>query len=256
MTREQENLYELLIFFDGVCREYGLRYWITGGTLLGAVRHKGFIPWDDDIDVMMPEEDYQKMEMISKSFPNHIKLLSEDIVQEYPFYFLEICDTRHTFESGQQNGPSGIYLDVFPLLSSRKPDKYSEFIFNIISVIGYVLQVKAGWTVFRPYKKALAKLGYSFLNLFSIMYLRRMRNGFIRLLRREDTEYYFSPGGGHKGLVEFYPKEWFQSTVYKKFENAEFPCPNGWDGCLMQLYGEYLIFPPEKERKSHHKNKG
>lgn len=253
MTIQQEQLFELLQEFSKICEDHKLRYFLVGGTLLGAVRHKGFIPWDDDIDVAMPEEDYWRFLSLQEFLPDGLVILTEQTSHRYPFYFSELCNMRVPFISENPSGPAGIYIDIFPIVPSCKPDGKAEFCFNIISVIGYVLQLKTGWTSYKPYKKAYARLCFLLLKKCSIAQLRSLRAWLVKKLEQESTDYCFSPGGGHKGLVEFYPKHWFDAAQFFYFEEKQFPVPIGWDGYLHQLYGEYMILPAICDRESHHK---
>ena len=158
MTSEQKELLSLLQYFSDFCENHGLRYYLVGGTLLGAVRHKGFIPWDDDIDVAMPKKDYEKFLGLRTLLKEGLVLLEENTCSDYPFYFCELCNANVPFFHGNKNGPVGVYIDIFTIEPSRKPDKLSKFCFDVISVIGYVLQVKTGWTKYIPYKKLFAKM--------------------------------------------------------------------------------------------------
>lgn len=253
MSDEQKKLLELLQNFAQTCKDNDLQFFLVGGTLLGAVRHKGFIPWDDDIDVAMPIEDYNAFLKLRKSLPNGLIIQSEEYDDSYPFFFCKLCDPRTPFLTGNEAGPLGVYIDIFPLVPSCEPCKKASFIFNISTVIGYVLQVKLGWLGFIPYKKTIAKAGFAMLNLLSVKFLKRLRARLLSTLEAQGTDYCFSPGGGHKGLVEFYPKSWFDTAKYMVFEGDKFPVPRGWDGYLKQLYGEYMVLPPEAERYSLHK---
>lgn len=253
MMQEQNELFALFQVFADICEQNNLRYYLAGGTLLGAVRHQGFIPWDDDIDVMMPVEDYEKFLRLTDALPPNMVIMTENACEKYPFYFCELCNLDVPFQTNGPNGPPGIYIDIFPLLSSRAPGKLSQFLFNTISVIGYVLQVKTEWTVFVPYKSILGRLGYSLLNILSLKQLKRLRQALIQILAKEGTKYCFSPGGGHKGNVEFYPKAWLEETISINFEGRSFPAPVGWDRYLRQLYGDYMVLPSDSRRKSHHK---
>ena len=254
MTKEQIGLLSLLKRYILFCEENSLQYWLIGGSLLGAVRHHGFIPWDDDIDVMMPLEDYKKFLKLSNHLPEKLRLLTEDTKEDYPFYFCELCDPEIPFPTGNRKGPPGIYLDIFPLVPSKKCSPFIEFFFHVICVLGFVLQVKCGWAEFTPYKKKYARMAYSILNLFPVSVLRKTRKILVSFISNSrQSSYCFSPGGSHKGNREFFQTKWFSENEKMKFENVEVCVPRGWNECLKQLYGDYWILPPRCERISHHR---
>lgn len=252
MTLIQTKLLELLLVFAKLCDKYGLKYYLAGGTLLGAVRHHGFIPWDDDIDVMMPFEDYLKFLKLAEKLPEGMVIQSAENDPFYPFLFAKMCDTESPIKTQNEHGPWGTYIDIFPLLPSRCPTKLAIFYFNIISIINYVLQVKCGWTSYIPYKKVSARLGYRLLNTMNMAKLRKLRSNLVKMLSKDDSGYVFSFGGVHKGAIEFFPCKWFESTILLSFAGERFPCISGWDEYLRQLYGDYMVLPPKTDRIAKH----
>lgn len=256
MTEEQSQMFELLRIFKGLCEKNKLSYFIMGGTLLGAVRHKGFIPWDDDADVSMPLDDYKRFIALADKLPENLVIQSEDNDERYPFVFAKLCNTQHDFDTGFSNKPRGVYIDVFPLMPSKKLGRVTKLRFEVINVINYVLQVKLGWTAFVPYKRRVARWGYRLLDGLSVKRLRKIRQTQInKLCDKNSTDTICSPGGAYKADKEFYPAEWFEKTENMMFEGEQFDVPAGWDAYLSRNYGSYMELPPPEERSSNHKTK-
>ena len=153
MTTEQKQIFRLLCTFRNFCVRNGLQYYLAGGTLLGAVRHQGFIPWDDDADVAMPLRDFLKFQELSGILPDGLTVQSENTDPRYPFLFIKLCDPTMQFETGYGNGPQGVYIDIFPLIPAKTLSMGTRFCFHVAKVIDYVLQVKTGWTKYIPYKR-------------------------------------------------------------------------------------------------------
>lgn len=253
MTHEQGYILEILKIFSKICDTYHLRYYLAGGTLLGAVRHQGFIPWDDDIDVSMPLSDFLKFQELSDIFPENIEIQSEDNDPNYPFVFIKLCDISHPFPTKNAYGPKGVYIDIFPLLPAKELKLGTQFCFNIISVINYILQIKVGWAVWIPYKKRVARIGFWILNYLSFNRLKKIRKRLINYIYNPDSKKTFcSPGGAYTAEKEFFPIEWFEGTRRMLFEEMYFTVPVGWEPYLSRNYGNYMEPPPLEERHSRH----
>lgn len=252
MTREQAQILRILQVFSEICRANGLSYYLAGGTLLGAVRHHGFIPWDDDIDVIMPWEDYQKFIRLRTALPDDFVLQSPETDAEYPLYFAKLCDTRVPFKTRYSGKPMGIYIDIFPIVPSGRPNRWRRTLYNAQHMIVYVMQVRARWQDFVPYKKWYARLAYRLLDHLPQKQLRRLQNTLIRALSRKQGDYLFSPGGAYKADKEFYPQIWFAEQTDVCFEGAMYPAPVGWREYLTQFYGDFMRLPPEDQRHSRH----
>lgn len=256
MTEEQAQMFELLRTFKELCEAHRLQYYLAGGTLLGAVRHQGFIPWDDDIDVSMPLDDYLKFLALSDKLPEHVEAQSAENDPRYPFVFLKLCDTSHPFHTGCPNEPKGVYIDVFPLIPSKKLSRETRLRFEVINVISYVLQVKLDWTAFIPYKLPQARFGFWLLDHFSPERLKRLRRKQIaRIYDPNSRETLCSPGGAYKADKEFFPAEWYTETVELTFEGEHFSAPIDWQAYLSRNYGDYMELPPPEERRSRHKQR-
>ena len=254
MTAEQSQLFHLLCIFKEKCDQHRLRYYLAGGTLLGAVRHHGFIPWDDDIDVYMPLEDILAFQKLSSTLPEGIEIQTVENDPRYPFVFPKLCDTRHPFHTGYFNEPKGVYIDIFPLIPSKDPGRETTLRFQFIGLINYVLQVKLDWTGFIPYKSWWKRLAFWLLGHFSVERLRELRRKQIgRLYRPDGMETVCSPGGGYKADKEFFPTQWFREAVELTFEGESFCAPIGWHEYLTNHYANYMELPPPEERQSRHK---
>ena len=131
MTDLQAKLLEMLKWYHDFCVEHNLRYYALGGTLLGAVRHKGFIPWDDDIDVGMPRSDYNKFLALAKEIPSpYVLETPQSLAKDFVYAFSKIYNTQTTLiEKGKKNIKRGIYLDIFPLdgLGNEKQEAVRQF---------------------------------------------------------------------------------------------------------------------------------
>lgn len=256
MTAEQSRMLRLLCVFKEICETHRLRYYLAGGTLLGAVRHQGFIPWDDDIDVSMPLNDFQKFQELCAALPERVEIQSEENDPRYPFVFCKLCDTTYPFHTGYPNEPKGVYIDIFPLLPSRRLNGETKFRFEVISVINYLLQVKLDWTGFIPYKLPWARFGYWLLSHFSVEQLRSIRRKQIsRLYRADGEEALCSPGGVYQADKEFFPTEWYRDAVQLIFEGESFCAPVGFREYLSRNYGDYMELPVPEERGTRHRKK-
>ena len=254
MTTEQKAQFELLKTFAEICRENGLQYFLIGGTLLGAVRHRGFIPWDDDIDVVMPEADYRHFLSLKDTLPPHLAVQCQDTDEWYPFLFGKLCDTRYPYDTAMPHGPLGLYIDIFPLSPLKKNSAFTRVKLNAIKVIDYILQIRTGWTKDIPYKNKIANLGFRLLNRLPSKSLKSLQMRMIKQLRgTPDSNLLVSFGGAYKADKETFPKEWFSHHLDFPFEASEFSSPCGWHAYLSRNYGDYMTLPPEEAQISRHK---
>lgn len=247
---------EILNEFVRICKKFSLNYFVVGGTLLGAIRHQGFIPWDDDIDVAMLREDYEYF----------AKFCSKELDEQYfyqcaetdPNYFLSYAKIRKkntcAFENRFRNSKfqNGVFIDIIPLDFCPRPGIICHFLFNVLAVMNYRGQVDSG-EEYRPYREFSGKMGYCFLRFFGKRQLWRLRKRVLNMSAKLSKKNYLASYSGAYGYYrEVFPISWFGkgSTVW--FWGGQYAGPSEPDKILSQIYGkEYMRFPPVEDRLGH-----
>ncbi len=244
---------EIFKGFISVCEKLNLKYYLLGGTLLGAVRHNGFIPWDDDIDVGMPREDY---EIFLKK--GHALLPDKYFIQtchtdpEMPINFAKIRDSETTFiETSIRHLKvnHGLYIDIFPLdLYPCDQKEQKRFSFK-----KKLLDIRIAAAFYQPDKKRSLKLKaiQAFLHLLFPTYKRAIiaREKLYASVKRG---VYLANYGGAWGVKEIVPVEWYGEGVELEFEGLRVIAPTEYDKWLTQVYGDYMTLPPIEKREPHH----
>lgn len=241
---------EILDEIDRVCRQYGLRYSLAYGTLIGAVRHKGFIPWDDDVDVMMPREDYEQFVHIWSSVAKEGFLLQDDTMYpDYPNNYAKIRKNHTTFLQFEaertRSYQTGIYVDVFPgdrvaPAGIHRRIQYVFFAFNLLFNRGYPSGA-GGLTGFveKALLALLPKGWHSSLSLSAGRFSRRWNDDTSR-------EFVFPSTIG--ACKRYYPSDLFDNLKAIFFEGKEYAAVRDTDNTLRIEYGDYMQLPPEVER--------
>ncbi|SDB46885.1 lipopolysaccharide cholinephosphotransferase [Pseudobutyrivibrio sp. YE44] len=241
---------EMMEQFDKLCKEEGLTYFLAGGTLLGAIRHKGFIPWDDDVDLSMPRPDYEKLMSLGKNHPEKFGFLSLTQIGDgtnYPLPFAKIENTKTVIKKGDKS-QGGLFIDIFPI------DGYGDNKDNAKMLIRKACDsgCRIGRT-FLPwselkFKTALCKV------LYILKGREKMYKDLIMNLQKNDfykSEYIGSTFGlrCEKEIIERWT---FETTIELPFEGKMFMAPKGYDQYLTQMYGNYMELPPVEKRVAPH----
>ena len=245
--------YSILLKFHEFCEVHQLNYMLTYGTLLGAVRHKGFIPWDDDVDVMMPREDYERFILLFHSVGiNDMEILSSE-KSEYYYPFIKLCDTRTVAKMEDNKTEHGIWMDIFPIDNVPNSQKQCEYFHKKIRF--YKNVVIAFTTDFVSAKKNMKLLAKIF---FSICGNLKGKKKITRILEKECIKYNAKDTGLYSAVV------WQTSiggNMTKKdiserkkllFVDKYFFVPNDYTNYLESLYHNYMQLPPEDNRKTHY----
>ena len=259
---EKMKLLQLELFkeFIRVCTILNLHYYCVGGTLLGAIRHSGFIPWDDDIDVAMPREDYDIFCAKAQPFlRENIFLQTEQSDPQYPFNFAKLRDKNTTFIETSVSDLKinhGIYIDIFPLdglPSNRIKSDWerikSKLLFWRISDV--FLPPERDDRIKKLAKKIVVKLSLILTGLHSVQETVKVRGRQIKKYSFQNSNIITNYCGAW-GKKEIFPKEWLGNGVCSEFEGLTVIVPERYDLYLEQLYGDYMKYPPLEKQVSHH----
>ncbi len=254
MTDLQKTEFNILVSFISACDRLGLKYYLLGGTLLGAVRHRGFIPWDDDIDVGMLRADYEVfLHEGQKLLPESYFLQTFETDPDYPQCFAKLRDSGTTFiETSVRHRKinHGVYIDIFPL------DYYPEK-----TVQQRLLRLKLRALFFRQ-RSEFYLPEYNKVTLNSLLFGPLSRALFPTtqsIVRNMDQTLRSVPDSalvcnycGAWGERETAPLSWFGDGVYGTFEGLPVRLPAAYDCWLTKVYGNYMELPPEEKRVAHH----
>lgn len=249
----QLRLLNILEWFHRFCIEHSLTYYAIGGTLLGAVRHGGFIPWDDDLDVGMPRPDYNRFLELVKGDDSIYRAESYlDGNKDYTYLFCKVYDTTTTVVyKSKYNIKRGLFLDVFPLDGmGNTPEEVAKNYKKARKKNRLIKTKSFGYNKhYNIFQKTAIVLG----KLLPYNWRKGIRKQNERLARRD---YYSSEYVGNMfgrwGDREIMKREWYGTPLAVKFENIEILCPEDADSCLKQQYGDYMVLPPEEKRKPSH----
>ena len=252
----KKSLLDTMVYFHELCDKNKLRYYLVGGTLLGAVRHKGFIPWDDDLDVIMPREDYIKLLTLTKEVSPPFRIRNAHNDKSYIYAFSKLSNERvKVKEIYFKPFESGVWIDIFCLGKTFNSKKMQSMHFFIMRFFKIMFILKHG--SFKERKKQL------FLNSFLKLayYVMKPIPNAIFIAIFDFIEYkmakFMWKGNlanlhGAWGVKEVAPKELFEERCLYDFEGHKFWSVKNADFWLNKVYGNYMQPPPpEKQHSSH-----
>ena len=260
MKKLHSTLVEILDYCDALCKDNNLTYFLAGGTALGAKRHQGFIPWDDDLDIVMPREDYDKLIKIIREDKNSAyKVQDQSSEDDYFLAFAKVRKENTLFREKISDGlykDNGIYIDVFPLdtFDNRESFGLKIDIFRLKLII-HALRFRS---CKKFYKENSTRVKYTIDCILSFPY-----NFFSNKILLEKARKLMIKRDGHEpkyvasfaGLYSV-EKEIMEYDIYyppKKvqFEGKLYPSLSKLEVYLERMYGDYMELPPESKRHTH-----
>lgn len=261
LKETQHISYEILKQVTAICEKINIRYCLIYGTLIGAIRHKGFIPWDDDLDIMMPRPDYERF---LKYFKEHkseysfLELFNKDENKDYPYMISRISDSRYEIKmDNEKSYGMGVFIDIYPfdglgnskseaLKYGLKGDRLSSLCYQASRSY---FSMETTTSLFRklikyPVYKISKWIGKDFFQE-KLSKLENIKNF-------DSSEYAGCVVWLSGGERDIFKRKWFDETILWPFEDSFFRIPKNYDQVLKHTYGDYMKIPPKDEQIGHH----
>ena len=230
------------------CENNGLRYFLCGGTLIGAIRHKGYIPWDDDIDIAMPRIDYDTFVKTFNHSSSCYQVANIDTDSNYTYAFAKVFDNRTVLKELHYSIVNmGVCIDLFPVDGVKDATQIHKIMW-----LRKILNTKRA----NYYNRTLSKKLINTLG--KLMLLPFTAHQIAKWMDKEARKYPFGfmPKAGviinPFGPGEIVDASVFESDVFQEFEGRKYKVPVGYDTWLRSIYGDYMQLPPEEYRVTHH----
>lgn len=251
----QKILLGFLLEIDRICRKHNIKYFLAGGTLLGAIRHKGFIPWDDDADVMMLRDDYDKfLKVLPDELPSNFTVQNDEKTSHFPFTKIRINDTVFSteFSSRFDDIHNGIFFDVLAQDQTSNNKFIRKLHMHATASARWLVLDKWRGTKVNTNSKLSSFIANVLKTILPLAFLEKMQNALMsQFKKKKDAQYLFDSMGRNITRGEF-PKQWLEEAVYVDFENVKLPVPKEYDKYLKYLYGDYMeMIPVSKRHVSH-----
>lgn len=249
-TREQQQLIlGIAKAFSSVCESNNIPYYMLGGSMLGAVRHQGFIPWDDDMDFGVPRAYYKKLkDLLDKQLPDRYRCRTFENSKNVVYGYIKIEDTFTKCNNAQfkKQGDDrlGLDLDIFPLDECNRGDMRIKKIIWLNDKYGRLFTASATRSSWKNVLKNILRFIFPFSQRFCYNYIEDQ-------ISKIESGDYLANIYGHWEEKEVIPKEWYGENIKYKFEDTEFCGFLEFDLYLKQLYGNYMKLPPIEQQKGH-----
>lgn len=244
---------DILQYVHDFCHKYFIGYSITGGTLIGAIRHKGFIPWDDDIDIALPRTEYERFISSFKDETGTYKLHCLENDPKYCYPYAKVEDTRTFIEEAVAGPKMGIAIDVFPMEDML--DSYEDSVKLMKNIIRFKMLYMAKLVTPSKRNSFTKRCGIRLLKIllapFSLRYLAMKLSSKAKVHGKQNSSYMGCVVSGY-GIRELISRSVYDGFIEVPFEDRHFSAIAHYHDFLSSVYGDYMKLPPEEKRQSPH----
>ena len=258
MTLEElhNKLYDLLCIVDDICKKEGVRWFIDGGTEIGAVREKNFVPWDDDLDIKVLREDYEafKAAMI-KHLPSNYRFIEPEEFSPYFYDFVpRVVDTEQLLrtvtdeDTAYKNYQNCVGFDVF-ILENAPSGALARKLMHLKLKMIYGMAMSKRYKLHREgyslSQKVVTSVSVTLGKMFSLEKIFKMWKKSMGKYNGKKTEYVI-PANFPLPFIDFFKREWYETAADGELRGRKFPIPVGYDAEMTQIYGDYMKPPKDK----------
>lgn len=240
-------LLNLMIEINDICEKHNIKYTLMGGSLIGAIRHNGFIPWDDDMDIGMLYDDYMKFIDVLSNLHHPWITFDHAFSKDYEEQFMKVYDSRTTLKEAKSYRIKGVFVDVFPIIpigNTLRSAKRRFYYDNVLKMSRYN-------------KTNNSKSSKSKMLVYKLVGLFHSTNGLTKKIQKirkklslkKDYKFYSDPDGAVVGIVD---KDCFAEFIMHKFENTELMIIKNYDKYLTHIFGDYMKLPPKEKQVPGH----
>ena len=254
VERIQTVVFDILCDIDDFCQKYDIIYFLSGGTCLGAVRHQGFIPWDDDADIMLPRPDYELfLKSFQRKYSDKYEVGSVSTDRNWKRQYARISRIGTKVVSKNLNGETtGIFVDVFPIDGLPEKRIPREIFFKKTKILCGMQNacLRTSFDEAEKYKFIKRMTSY-FVKPFGANYFARKMNRIASRYDFDNSKYVGAALACHYGSRETIPRNYMEKANYLQFKSRKLPVPIGYKKYLHNLYGDYMSIPADAAEKGY-----